>query len=144
MKMPAVDLQVVGFFDSRDEMERTAPRDYGCIVQTPHVTWWFDGKEWTVLYMEQYITFKVVKRLHIAGRGYVSVIHNPDHLPIDRDRSAVCKGQFRLPIHGIELMMTLMTIPKPSKDWGLVTSEETIGDYVTIRMYPDEDNNINV
>lgn len=144
MKIPAVDLQVVGCFGSRDEMERTAPRKCGNIVQTPHVTWQFDGKDWTVLFMDQYITFNVVKRLHIAGRGYVTVIHNPDRLPIDRDKSAVCKGQFRLPIHGIELTMTLMTTPKPGKDWGLVMSEETIGDYVTIRMYPDEDNDINV
>ena len=144
MKMPAVDLQVVGYFDSRDEMERTALRECGSIVQTPHVTWCFDGKDWTVLYMEQYISFKVVKRLYIAGRGYVTVINNPDLLPIDSDRSAVCKGQFRLPIHGIEFTMTLMTIPKPKSDWGLITSEETIGDYVTIRMYPDEDNDINV
>ena len=116
MKIPAVDLQAVGYFDSRDDMERTAPRDCGSIAQTPHVTWCFDGKDWIILRMEQYITFK----------------------------SAVCKGQFRLPIHGIELTMTLMTTPKPGKDWGLVTSEETIGDYLTIRMYPDEDNNINV
>lgn len=138
MKIPEVDLQVVGYFDSRDEIERKAPRKCGSIVQTPHVTWFFDGKDWTVLCMEQYISFKVVKRLYIAGRGYVTVIHNPDRLPIDRDKSAVCKGQFRLPIHGM-LMITL----KPGKDWGLVTSEETIGDYVTIRMYPDEDNNMN-
>jgi len=144
MKMPAVGFQVVGCFDSRDEMERKAPRECDSIVQTPHVTWCFDGKDWTVLYMEQYISFKVVKRLHIAGRGYVTVIHNPDLLPIDRDKSAVCKGQSSLPIHGIELTMTLMTTPKPGKDWGLITSEETIGDYVTIRMYPDEDDNINV
>lgn len=140
MKIPADDLQVVGYFDSRDEMERTAPRKCDSIVQTPHVTWRFDGKDWTVLCMEQYISFKVVKRLYIAGRGYVTVIHNPDRLPIDRDKSAVCKGQFRLPIHSIELTMTPMTTPKPGKDWGLITSEETIGDYVTIRMYPDEVN----
>ena len=144
MKMPAVDLQVVGCFDSRDEMERTAPRKCGSIVQTPHVTWCFDGKDWTVLYMEQYITFKVVKRIYIAGRGYITVIHNPDRLPIDSYRSAVCKGQFRLPIRGIERMVTPMTVPRVMPYWGLITSEETIGDYVTIRMYPDEDNDINV
>lgn len=125
-------------YDSRDEMERTAPRKCGSIVQTPHVTWCFDGKDWTVLYMEQYITFNVVKRLHIAGRGYVTVIHNPDRLPIDCDKSAICKGQFRLPIHGIERTMTLMTIPKVKPHWGLVTSEETVGDWLIIRMYPDE------
>lgn len=138
MKIPAVDLQMVWCFDSRDEMERKAPRECGSIVQTPHVTWCFDGKDWTVLYMEQYISFKVVERLHIAGRGYVTVVHNPDLLPIDRDKSAICKGQFRLPIHGIERMMTLMTIPKVKPDWGLITSEETVGDEITIRMYPDE------
>lgn len=138
MKMPAADLQVVGCFDSRDEMERTAPRKCGNIVQTPHVTWCFDGKDWTVLYMEQYITFKVVKRLHITGRGYITVVHNPDLLPINCDKSAICKGQFRLPIHGIERTMTLMTIPRVKPDWGLVTSEETVGDWLTIRMYPDE------
>lgn len=144
MKMPAVDLQMVGCFDSRDEMERTAPRKCGNIAQTPHVTWCFDGKEWIIFSMDQYITFRVVKRFRIAGRGYVTVVHNPDRLPIDRDKSAVCKGQFRLPIHGIELTMTPMTVPKPNSDWGLITSEKTIGGYVTIRMYPDEDNDINV
>ena len=144
INIPSWDWQAVSCFDSRDEMARSAPRDCGSIAQTPHVTWCFDGKDWIILRMEQYITFKVVKRLYIAGRGHVTVIHNPDRLPIDRDKSAVCKGQFRLPIHGIELTMTLMTTPKPGKDWGLVTSEETIGDYLTIRMYPDEDNNINV
>ena len=140
----SIGMSAVGHFKSRDEMERKAPRDCGCIAQTPHVTWCFDGKDWTDLYMEQYITFMVVKRLHIAGRGYVTVVHNPDLLPIDRDKSAICKGQLRIPIHGIERMMTLMTIPRVKPDWGLITSEETIGDEITIRMYPDEDNNINV
>lgn len=31
-----------------------------------------------------------------------------------------------------------MSNPEPKPDWGLVTSEETIGDYLTVRMYPDE------
>ena len=35
MKMPAVGFQVVGYFDSRDEMERKAPRECDSIVQTP-------------------------------------------------------------------------------------------------------------
>ncbi len=133
------DKDFFGFFCSRDEMERKAPREANRLVQTPGATWCFDGNDWIILCMEQYITFKVVERLYIAGRGYVTVIHNPDRLPIDRDRSAVCKGQFRLPIHGIELTMTMMTVPRPKPDWGLITSEETIGDYLTIRMYPDEE-----
>jgi len=137
-----IGFSFVGNFDSRDEMERTAPREIGKMAQTPHVIWCFYGKDWTVLYMEQYITFKVVERLHIAGRGYVTVIHNPDRLPIDCDKSAVCKGQFRLPIRGIERQKTLTDPPKLKPDWGLVTSEETIGNYVTIRMYPDEEDNL--
>ena len=32
MKIPEVYLQAVGYFDSRDEMERTAPRKCGSIV----------------------------------------------------------------------------------------------------------------
>lgn len=138
MKQVIGDLRLVGFFDSRDEMEREAPRECYCTACTPNVTWCFDGKKWIIFSMEQYITFGVVKRFRIAGRCYVTVVHNPDRLPIDRDRSAVCKGQFRLPIHGIELTMTPMTVLKPNPDWGLVTSEETVGDYLTIRMYPDE------
>lgn len=30
--------------------------------------------------------------------------------------------------------------PRVMPDWGLITSEETIGDEITIRMYPDEVN----
>ena len=138
MKQVIGDLRLAGFFNSRDEMERKAPRECNRTACTPNVTWCFDGKEWIIFSMDQYITFRVVKRFRIAGRGYVTVVHNPDWLPIDLDRSAVCKGQFRLPIHGIELTMTPMTVLKPNPDWGLVTSEETVGDYLTIRMYPDE------
>ncbi len=138
MKRVIGDLRLVGSFDSRDEMERKAPRECNCTACTPNVIWLFDSKEWIIFSMEQYITFRVVKRFRIAGRGYITVVHNPDRLPIDRNRSAVCKGQFRLPIHGIELTMAPMTVPKPNPDWGLVTSEETVGDYLTIRMYPDE------
>lgn len=137
-------LKLVGVYDSRDEMEGKAPRKAGNYAVTKHATYYYTGEKWKLLTWGQYITFKVVSRHYIVGRGYITVIQNPDRLPIDRDKSAVCKGQFRLPIHGIELTLTLMTIPKPGKYWGLVTSEETIGDYVTIRMYPDEDNDINV
>ena len=34
--------------------------------------------------------------------------------------------------------MTLMTVPEPKPYWGLVTSEATTGDWLTVRMYPDE------
>ena len=139
MEMPFVDIEVDGSFGSRDEMERNATREPGHMAYTPHVFWLYDGREWVVLYMEQYITFEVVKRLRIPGKGHVTVIRNPDLLPIDRDRSAVCKGQFRLPIHGIELTMKPMKFPTPKQDWGLITSEETVGDFLEIRMYPDED-----
>lgn len=136
----SIGMSAVGHFKNRDEMEREAQRENGNMAQTNHATYCYDGKEWTLIAMDQYITFKVVSRCHVTGRGYVTVVHNPDLLPIDRDKSAICKGQFRIPIHGIERTMTLMTTQKPGKYWGLITSEETIGDCVTIRMYPDEVN----
>ena len=140
MDLPNVSiaLSAVGHFKSRDEIEHEAPRENGNLAQTNHATYCYNGKEWTLIAMDQYITFKVMSRCHVVGRGYVTVVHNPDLLPIDCNKSAVCKGQFRLPIHGIERMMTLMTIPRVKPDWGLVTSEETVGDWLTIRMYPDE------
>ena len=136
--IPTGIFALAGHYDSRDEIERKAPRELGCVAATNWATYTFDGKEWTLIAMDQYITFKVVSRCHVTGRGYVTVVHNHDLLPIDRDKSAICKGQFRLPIHGIERMMTLMTIQRVKPDWGLITSEETIGDEITIRMYPDE------
>ena len=129
---------LTGHYDSRDEIEKNAPRESGGVAATNWATYTFDGKEWLLATLSQYVTFKVKSRAYIAGRGYVTVVHNPDLLPIDRNKSAVCKGQFRLPIHGIERTMTLMTIPRVMPDWGLITSEETIGDEITIRMYPDE------
>ena len=138
-------LSQVGHFSSRDEMERKAPRTAGNVAQTNWATYCYDGKEWTLIEMVQYITFRVLSRHHITGRGYVTVVQNPDLLPIDCDKSAVCKGQFRLPIHGIERSMTLMTIPKVKPHLGLITSEETVGGWLTIRMYPDEvDEPVNV
>ena len=80
-----------------------------------------------------------MKRLYIAGRGHVTAIHNPDLLPISREGSAVCTGQYRLPIRGVEYTMTLTTVPRPKPYCGLVTSEPTTGDFVTVRMYPDEE-----
>lgn len=137
-------LKLVGVYDSRDEMEGKAPRKAGNFAVTKHATYYYTGEKWKLLTWAQYITFKVVSRHYIVGRGHITVVHNPDLLPIESAKSVVCKGQNRLPIHGIERMMTLMTIPRVMPDWGLVTSENTIGDEITIRMYPDEDNDINV
>lgn len=142
--IPTGSFAPTGHYDSRDEIEKNAPRELGSVAATNWATYTFDGKDWLLATLNQYITFKVVGRWHVTGRGYVTEVHNPDLLPIDRDRSAVCKGQFRLPIHGIECTMTLMEHPRVMPNWGLVTSEETVGDWLTVRMYPDEDNNINV
>ena len=128
----------LGLYDSLEDIKHEAPRKKYQLACTEHATYFYDGKDWVLMATEQYITFKVMSRHHITGRGYVTVVHNPELIPIDCSRCAVCKGQFRLPIHGIERTMTLMSIPEPKPDWGLVTSEETIGDYLTVRMYPDE------
>lgn len=136
----AVDRTLVGHYDSLDEIKKNAPRELGNVAATNWATYIWGGKEWLLATLGQYVTFKVESRHHVTGRGYITVIHNPDLLPIDRDKSAICKGQFRLPIHGIELTTTLMTTLEVRSSWGLVTSEETIGDEITIRMYPDEVN----
>lgn len=140
MDIPRVQ---TGFLEQRvyaslDEIERMAPRKVDYTAATENAYYYYDGEKWALQTMRQYITFKVVSRHYITGRGHVTVVYNPDLLPIDRDRSAVCKGQFRLPIHGIEIEATLMEHPRVKPNWGLVTSEETIGDYLTVRMYPDE------
>ena len=129
---------IISHYDSRNEIESKAPKELGSVAATNWATYIWDGKEWVLATLKQYVTFKVEKRCYIAGRGYVTVVHNPDLLPIDRNKSAICKGQFRLPIHGIEVSTTLMTIPRVKPDWGLITSDETIGDEITIRMFPDE------
>jgi len=139
--IPTGSFELTGHYDSRDELEKNAPRELGDVAVTKWATYIWDGKEWVLETLKQYVTFKVEGRYYIAGRGYVTVVHNPDLLPIDRNKSAICKGQFRLPIHGIEgieVSATLMTIPRVNPDWGLITSDETIGDEITIRMFPDE------
>lgn len=133
------DSHFMGYYPSREAIERKAPKEVDSVVATENATYRYDGKEWVIVAMKQYIQFRVVSRHRIVGRGYATVIHNPDQLPIDSERSAVVKGQFRLPIHGIERTMTLMTIPKPKPDWGIITSEETFGDYLTVRMFPDQE-----
>lgn len=135
-----------GHFNSRDEVERDAPRKVGSWVDTPCANYVYDGKQWVMFAMCQFIPFKVLSRHYVVGRGHVTVVHNPDLLPIDCHKSAICQGPCLLPIRGIERSMTLMTIPKVKPHWGLLTSEETKGDWLTIRMYPDpieEPENIN-
>ena len=134
-------MMAVGVYDSRDELEAEAPRKAGNCAGTKHAIYHYTGEKWELLTWAQYITFKVLSRHYITGRGHITVIHNPDLLPIESAKSAICKGQYRLPIHGIERTMTLMTIPRVMPDWGLVKSEETLGDEITIRMYPDEEDN---
>lgn len=136
--IPIGGFAYAGYYVSLDEIEKNAPRELNSVVATDNATYAFDGKEWLLSTYNQYIKFEVKKRLYITGRGHVTVVHNPDLLPISRDRSAICKGQFRLPIHDIEREMTLMEHPRVKPCWGLVTSEETVGDEIIIRMYPDE------
>ena len=129
-----------GNFASRDEMEREAPRKETNVAKTRNATYCYDGKEWVLMAMDQHITFKVLSRHYITGRGHVTVVYNPDLLPIECDKSLIFHEElFRLPIRGIEREMTLMEIPRAKPYWGLVTSEETDGDYLTIKMYPDEE-----
>lgn len=135
-----IGFSFVGNFDSRDELEREAPRKEANVANTRNATYCYDGKEWTLLKMDRFIAFKVLSRHYITGRGHVTVVHNPDLLPIECNKSLIFHdGQFRLPIHGIERQKTLTDPPKVKPDWGLVTSEKTIGDWLTIRMYPDEE-----
>lgn len=133
-------MSFVGNFASRDEMEREAPRKEANVAKTRNATYCYDGKEWVLMAMDQHITFKVLSRHYITGRGHVTVVYNPDLLPIECDKSLIFhEGLFCLPIRGIEREMTLMEIPRAKPYWGLVTSEETDGDYLTIKMYPDEE-----
>lgn len=125
-------------FASLAEIKKQALRQSGNVAVTDNAIYKWDGSRWTMVALGQYVTFEVVARRRVTGRGYVTVIHNPDLLPVDENKSAVCKGQFRLPIHGIERAMSTESYPEPLPDWGIVTYEETLGDEITIRMYPDE------
>ena len=138
-QLGTISISFVGNYKSRDEIESNAPREYGSMARTEDADYCYDGKEWVIIRLSQYVTFKVLSRHHITGRGYVTVIHNPDLLPISSAWSAVCEGQYRLPIRGIERTCTLMTIPMVHPDWGLVTSEPTSGKFLTVRMYTGRD-----
>ena len=137
-------MDMPGRYDSRKELEREAPRKLGNMARTDNAKYCYDGKAWLIVAINQYVTFEVVSRCYVTGRGYITVIHNQELLPIDKDRSAVCKGQYRLPIHGIEITAKPTARPEPKPDWGLVTSEETVGKFLTVRMYPDEDENVSI
>lgn len=141
-----VEQTFAGRFNSRDEVEKDAPRKVGSWVKTPYANYEYDGKQWVLFAVCQFVPFKVLSRHYITGRGHVTVVHNPDLLPIECHKSAICQGPCLLPIRGIERSMTLMTTPKVKPHWGLLTSEETKGDWLVIRMYPDpieEPENIN-
>lgn len=128
-----------GLYENLNQVKSQAPREFRRVAATGNATYCYDGNEWVLLTMKQYINFKVESRHYITGRGYVTVVHNPDLLPIDVNKSAVVKGQFLLPIRGVECVKTLLYPPTIKPDWGLVTAEETEGDWLTIRMHPDEE-----
>lgn len=130
-----ISMPFVGNYGSRDEIEGKAPRKCGSVAHTEDADYCYDGKEWMIIRLSQYVTFRVVSRHHITGRGYVTVIHNPDLLPISSAWSAVCEGQRHLPIRGIERTMKPMTVPIVDPYWGLVTSAPTSGRRLTVRMY---------
>jgi hypothetical protein len=129
---------VAGCYNNLKHLKTSAPRQEGAMAATWTAVYRYDGKEWTLISTDQHIMFKVVKRTYIAGRGHITVVYNPDLLPISTEKSAVCKGQYRLPIHGIDIQKTLAEHPETLPEWGLVTSEETTGENIIIRMYPDE------
>lgn len=133
----------VGHYGSRDEIVREAPREAGNIADTDNAAYCYDGKNWVLVKMRQYITFRVQCRDYVVGRGHVTVVYNPDLLPIDREKSAICEGQYRLPIIAVERSATLTERPRTKPYWGLVTSDKTTGDWLTVRMYPDEEDVLN-
>ena len=87
-QLGTISISFVGNYKSRDEIESNAPREYGSMARTEDADYCYDGKEWTIIRLSQYVTFRVVSRHHITGRGYVTVIHNPDLLPISSAWSA--------------------------------------------------------
>lgn len=81
--------------------------------------------------MKPFNEFKVVSRQFILGRGNITVISNKDEIPIDT-KCVVIQEDKMLPIIGVEMLMTLMTEPRPKPNWGIVTNEETVGDTLMI------------
>ena len=76
--------------------------------------------------------FEVLHRQYLVGRGYVTVINNKDNIPISTS-SVIIQDDEEIPIRGIEGAMTLMTIPKPYPQLGLITNKETTGDYIIVK-----------
>ena len=75
--------------------------------------------------------FKVLSHHYIMGRGFVTVISNPELIPIDTN-CFIIQDDEKIPIIGVEKLMTLMTIPTPKPNWGIVTNKEIFGEIIEI------------
>lgn len=76
--------------------------------------------------------FEVIRRLYVVGRGHVTVIDNPDELPIDCKCKVECEDGTKIDIIGVERWMNLMTIQRPYRHVGIVTNNATEGEKINI------------
>ena len=81
--------------------------------------------------MSPFNEFKVLDRLYVLGRGFITVIYNKQNIPINGD-SVILQDDKQIPVIGVEKTKTLMTDPQPKPEWGIVTNEETVGDTILI------------
>lgn len=81
--------------------------------------------------MNPFNEFKVLDRLYVLGRGFITVIYNKQNIPINGD-SVILQDDKQIPVIGVEITKTLMTDPQPKPEWGIVTNEETVGDTILI------------
>lgn len=76
---------------------------------------------------------KVLDRVYVIGRGYVTVVDNPDRTPIHIG-DEIIDGDSAIPIKGIEGLMNLLSPPVPTRTVGLVTLKETHGNEIHIKF----------
>ena len=73
--------------------------------------------------------YTVLDRVHVTGRGYVTVIKNKDLDPIDTDSWIVNKEEGNMMVREVECMKGATGV---KEDWGILTQKETKGETIFI------------
>ncbi len=79
---------------------------------------------------------KVLDRVYVIGRGYVTIVDNPDHIPIHVGDEIIDKDA-AISIVGVEGLMNLLSPPIPCRRIGLVTRKVTHGSEIHIKSKED-------
>ena len=73
--------------------------------------------------------YPVLDRVHVTGRGYVTVIKNKDLDPIDTDSWIVNNEEGNMMVRGVECMKGATGV---KEDCGILTQKETKGETIFI------------